>query len=64
MKPRRFNAAGDAKETHRDQGLADPDVDMMADFDKVCEEVSGAADHEEFFNKKFDQDLSNRIKLR
>ena len=55
MKPRRFNAAGDAKETHRDQGLADPDVDMMADFDKVCEEVSGSADHEEFFNKKFDQ---------
>ena len=32
------------------------DVDMMADFDKVCEEVSGGAgDHEEFFNKKFDQ---------
>ena len=29
---------------------------MMADFDKVCEEVSGGAgDHEEFFNKKFDQ---------
>mgnify|MGYP007048382453 CR=1 FL=1 len=28
---------------------------MMADFDKVCEEVSGSADHEEFFNKKFDQ---------
>ena len=28
---------------------------MMADFDKVCEEVSGTADHEEFFNKKFDQ---------
>ena len=54
-KPRRFNAAGDAKETSRDQGLADPDVDMMADFDKVCEEVSGSADHEEFFNKKFDQ---------
>ena len=32
-----------------------PDVDM-ADFDTVCEEVtSNTADHEEFFNKKFDQ---------
>ena len=33
---------------------ASPDVDM-ADFDTVCEEVSGVDDHEEFFNKKFDQ---------
>merc|ERR1719479_186495 len=35
-----------------------PDVDM-SDFDLVCEDVcqvsSNTADHEEFFNKKFDQ---------
>ena len=35
-----------------------PDVDM-SDFDVVCEDVcqvgSNTADHEEFFNKKFDQ---------
>ena len=31
-----------------------PDVDM-SEFDRVCEDVTGFADHEEFFNKKFDQ---------
>ena len=35
-------------------GHKSTDVDM-ADFDTICEEVSNTADHEEYFNKKFDQ---------